>query len=169
MQAYDRQRCVMGASRAKDKDAQGAREQARDDGIFAGHAYSILQVRRAGVTGLDHLRDSGRSGVAMVQLRNPWGGHEWKGAWADGSKEWAAHPGVAAHLKQAAGVAADDGAVTKECLMDRFGFTEADLWAAIEAARGRLETTVGGTHCRATGKHSIPRVRDYLAAASAAK
>ena len=68
-----------------------------------------------------------------------------------------------------ASLVADDGAVTKECLMDRFGCTEADLWAAIEAARGRLETTVGGTHCRATGKHSIPRVRDYLAAASAAK
>ena len=68
-----------------------------------------------------------------------------------------------------ASLVGDDGAVTKECLMDRFGCTEADLWAAIEAARGRLETTVGGTHCRATGKHSIPRVRDYLAAARAAK
>lgn len=111
MQAYDRQRCVMGASRAKDKDAQGAREQARDDGIFAGHAYSILQVRRAGVTGLDHLRDSGRSGVAMVQLRNPWGHGSWKGQWARGDAAWARHPDVARalHYDAAAAAQQDDG------------------------------------------------------------
>ena len=96
-------------------------------------------------------------------------GQAW-GGWRPGALS-AALVGGLRHGNQflPASLVADDGAVTKECLMDRFGCTEADLWAAIEAARGRLETTVGGTHCRATGKHSIPRVRDYLAAASAAK
>jgi hypothetical protein len=99
LQAYDRQRSVMGASRTKDaKDAAGAREQARDDGVFAGHAYSVLQVRRAGVAGLDLLRDSGRSGVAMVQLRNPWGHGEWKGKWSRGDAAWARHADVARAL-----------------------------------------------------------------------
>ena len=114
MQAYDRQRCVMGASRSKDKDAQGgAREQARDDGVFAGHAYSVLQVRRAGVAGLDHLRDSGRSGVAMVQLRNPWGHSSWKGKWSRGDAAWAAHADVARALQYDA-AAPEDGAFWME-------------------------------------------------------
>ena len=33
-----------------------------------------------------------------MQLRNPWGDHEWKGSWSKGSKEWSKHPAVAEAL-----------------------------------------------------------------------
>lgn len=58
-----------------------------DDGLVAGHMYSILQVRRAGAT-------MGMGGTKLLKLRNPWGTFEWKGAWSDGSKEWTANPSI---------------------------------------------------------------------------
>ncbi|ROW08201.1 hypothetical protein VPNG_06951 [Cytospora leucostoma] len=44
-------------------------------GILELHAYSVLKAREV-------------DGVRLVLLKNPWGKHEWKGAWSDGSKEW---------------------------------------------------------------------------------
>lgn len=44
-------------------------------GIVQGHAYSILDA-----CSID--------GFKLIQLRNPWGSSEWKGAWSDNSKEW---------------------------------------------------------------------------------
>ncbi|EGX92311.1 calpain-like protein [Cordyceps militaris CM01] len=44
-------------------------------GIIEGHAYSVQRVVEM-------------DGKRLVMLRNPWGKGEWKGAWADGSKEW---------------------------------------------------------------------------------
>lgn len=57
-------------------------EHERDDGLVEGHAYSLICVAEAG-------------GQRLLQLRNPWGQHEWNGAWSDASPEWAQHPGVA--------------------------------------------------------------------------
>ena len=34
-----------------------------------------------------------------MKLRNPWGSFEWKGAWSDGSKEWADTPLVKMRLR----------------------------------------------------------------------
>ncbi|RVD84784.1 uncharacterized protein DFL_006508 [Arthrobotrys flagrans] len=45
------------------------------DGVYAGHAYSVLKAREI-------------DGHRFVLVRNPWGKSEWKGAWSDGSKEW---------------------------------------------------------------------------------
>lgn len=44
-------------------------------GIVELHAYSVLKAREI-------------DGVRLVLLKNPWGKHEWTGAWSDGSKEW---------------------------------------------------------------------------------
>ncbi|KAL1891445.1 hypothetical protein Sste5346_007709 [Sporothrix stenoceras] len=46
-------------------------------GIVEQHAYSVMRAIEM-------------DGVRLVLLKNPWGRHEWKGAWSDGSKEWTA-------------------------------------------------------------------------------
>ena len=49
-------------------------------GVVPGHAYSLLKVVEV---------KSGCCGpVKLVQLRNPWGQFEWKGAWSDNSSKW---------------------------------------------------------------------------------
>lgn len=57
-------------------------------GVVLGHAYTILDVQDC-PAGTD---------FRLIQLRNPWGQGEWKGAWSDGSAEWANNPDVAALL-----------------------------------------------------------------------
>ncbi|CAE6445197.1 unnamed protein product [Rhizoctonia solani] len=47
------------------------------NGLFAGHAYSVIAAREV-------------NGKRFLRLRNPWGKVEWTGAWSDGSKEWTA-------------------------------------------------------------------------------
>ncbi|KAH8054620.1 peptidase [Aureococcus anophagefferens] len=72
------------------------REGRRRDGLVETHAYGVLACMQVG-----HAR-SRRSAEtppqALVQLRNPWGDHEWKGSWSKGSKEWSKHPAVAEAL-----------------------------------------------------------------------
>ena len=51
--------------------ASGGNESAIGNGLYAGHAYAINKT----VTTTD--------GHTLVQLRNPWGSHEWEGAWND--------------------------------------------------------------------------------------
>mmetsp|Transcript_34639 Transcript_34639/g.91144 ORF Transcript_34639/g.91144 Transcript_34639/m.91144 type:complete len:224 (+) Transcript_34639:233-904(+) len=70
-------------------------EMKRTDGLVAGHAYSVLDARS--------FSSSGESRINLVQLRNPWGAHEWNGAWSDGSKEWDAHPKIKNTLRPAKG------------------------------------------------------------------
>ena len=53
----------------------GGSEEAIGDGLHSGHAYSINQVKQLS------------NGVTLVQMRNPWGGHEWSGAWSDKDTE----------------------------------------------------------------------------------
>ncbi|KAL7064439.1 hypothetical protein AAHC03_05663 [Spirometra sp. Aus1] len=67
--------CLMGCSiTSKEIEAK------LNNGLIAGHAYSV--------TGLAPVKFSGQD-VWLVRVRNPWGNnYEWKGAWADNSKEW---------------------------------------------------------------------------------
>ena len=54
----------------------GGSEEALGHGLYSGHAYAITDCRMTS------------SGEALVQLRNPWGGHEWTGAWNDKDPRW---------------------------------------------------------------------------------
>jgi hypothetical protein len=60
-------------------------------GLVSGHLFSVISVRWAG-------RSWGVGGKRFIKLRNPWSTFEWKGAWADGSKEWDKHPAIAKEL-----------------------------------------------------------------------
>eukprot|EP00301_Raphidiophrys_heterophryoidea_P002614 c11219_g1_i1.p1 GENE.c11219_g1_i1~~c11219_g1_i1.p1 ORF type:complete len:487 (+),score=121.14 c11219_g1_i1:81-1541(+) len=84
---FDFRDAILSASISNDGEHQ------RPDGLVAGHAYSLLQVKEAG-------------GFRLIQLRNPWGSFEWKGAWSDGNSLWTTHPNVAKALEYTQG---DDG------------------------------------------------------------
>lgn len=61
-------------------------------GLISGHAYSVIQLRRVRIPlTTDYFN--------MVQIRNPHGGGEWKGAWSDNSSSWDNNPIVKAVLQ----------------------------------------------------------------------
>jgi hypothetical protein len=68
LQAWFDSGFLLGAGSPAGSDAEDA---ASRFGIVAGHAYSILAVRRVDA---NHL----------LRLRNPWGRFEWTGRWSDG-------------------------------------------------------------------------------------
>jgi len=90
---YVKAGALMGAS--IDSDGEN-----KDDnkGLVAGHAYSVLDAR-------SFQHNGGR--VNLLNLRNPWGTFEWKGAWSDNSAEWGKHPQIKSLIKP---VDKDDGA-----------------------------------------------------------
>lgn len=55
----------------------GNEEKDKELGLVAGHAYGLIAAKT--VTGKDGKK------VNLVNLRNPWGQFEWKGAWGDDS------------------------------------------------------------------------------------
>ena len=65
-------------------------------GLQANHAYSLLKC-------FEEKLDNGQA-IRLVQIRNPWGFGEWKGDWADYSKDqlpdcWEKNPKLKARLK----------------------------------------------------------------------
>ena len=64
-------------------------------GLITGHAYSLLHAQE--------ITNNGNK-VRLVQLRNPWGSHEWKGQWSDDWEGWT--PELRSTLKE---TSADDG------------------------------------------------------------
>ena len=108
IQKYLRADCFVAASGGEDMSGGagtvvagvGRRGEATaDNGLVGTHAYSVLDAVELGlIPGLKI--GSGLLGqTRLVKLRNPWGSYEWKGAWSDGSKEWAEHPIIRARLR----------------------------------------------------------------------
>jgi len=82
----DQQNYAMGAWTFRKVDATGhgaSGEAIGGDGIVSGHAYSLIVVTTFTADG--HRFD-------LVQLRNPWGRHEWNGAFSDHWKGWRQFP-----------------------------------------------------------------------------
>ena len=57
--------CIRSSKEAQAKDEQ-------EKGLVNHHGYGILSVKKLN-----------NPDVVLVQLRNPWGNFEWKGAWSD--------------------------------------------------------------------------------------
>lgn len=55
-----------------------------------GHAYGITKVVNMQIRGNKALSflPFAKEKLAMIRLKNPWGQHEWLGAWSDNSAEW---------------------------------------------------------------------------------
>ena len=80
------------------------------NGLYGGHAYSVLRVKEC-------------KSKRFVVLRNPWGASEWTGAWADGSKEWVGE--WLDVLKELDHVFGDDGEFVMECKFFEISFFRA--------------------------------------------
>jgi len=89
MRFMRKRKAVLGASIISAK----GEVKMEDVGLVCGHAYSILKVKEV-------------TGMKFVQLRNPWGSFEWKGAWSDHSMLWDTYPKVKEKLKY---TKSDDG------------------------------------------------------------
>lgn len=75
------------------------------DGLHTGHAYSILDVKKA-TTG---MLGTGTT-FKMVKVRNPWGSGEWTGDWSDNSNLWNENSAVAKSCEHNPKGDNDDGA-----------------------------------------------------------
>ena len=60
-------------------DPSGEGRTTERQGIFEGHAYSIMDAKE--------IKKDGKL-YRLLKVRNPWGRKEWDGRWADGSAEW---------------------------------------------------------------------------------
>ena len=58
-------------------------ETSIDVGLVIGHAYGVTAVRRLSLAGTGFFNVFNQDKISMVRLRNPWGGHVWKGAFSD--------------------------------------------------------------------------------------
>lgn len=93
LRAYDRSKALIGASMnvldKENKDGQHKEETDEETGLIRGHAYSLIQAKK--------VKDG--EVFELVQLRNPWGSLEWKGAWSDESEEWEKYADIARTLE----------------------------------------------------------------------
>lgn len=110
LKKYDRQKALLSASIGKmayrETDGPSGEQMLADEGLVAGHAYSVIAAKEVSERGTGGLPIPNAKTFRMLQLRNPWGSYEWKGNWSDKSKLWKKHKSIAKQLKF---VDADDG------------------------------------------------------------
>ncbi|GAA6087357.1 calpain-5-like [Tachysurus ichikawai] len=63
------------------------RELRLANGLVKGHAYSVTAVKKVRL-GHGLTAYFKNETIALIRMRNPWGKHEWIGAWSDSSDEW---------------------------------------------------------------------------------
>lgn len=80
------------------RDYTGARQlpYLREDGLVAGHCYSVVQLLETG-HGVDPITGHRFPGVKLVELRNLWGKSRWNGPWGDGAPELTEHKDIRRH------------------------------------------------------------------------
>ena len=61
-------------------EGEDEREAEREDGLYAGHAYSLV--------GCAEVMGSDKKKHRIVQIRNPWGSGDWNGDFSDDSSLW---------------------------------------------------------------------------------
>jgi calpain-15 len=61
-----------------------------DNGLVAGHAYTILEAVEYVPHGDNEFKQRypGVTSMKLIKLRNPWGKHEWNGDWSDNDDNW---------------------------------------------------------------------------------
>ncbi|XP_065842681.1 calpain-15-like isoform X2 [Oscarella lobularis] len=79
---------LMGASCGSSNNSI-SEEEFRHVGLVSQHAYSVLDVQQV---------PQGR----LIQLRNPWGSHSWRGDWGDASPLWTAELRKKLHARKTA-------------------------------------------------------------------
>lgn len=107
LKKYDAQKALMSASIAKSSSGKFSgpcgEEMLEKEGLVAGHAYSVIQAREVtegGLMGVINGTQGWRSAMdggtryRLLQVRNPWGSFEWKGAWSDKSEMWDKNPSI---------------------------------------------------------------------------
>ncbi|CUA72692.1 hypothetical protein RSOLAG22IIIB_10222 [Rhizoctonia solani] len=107
----------------------GGDDETTVNGLFAGHAYSVISAKEVNGTLLASPppQSNPPPGKRFLRIRNPWGKTEWTGAWSDGSKEWTSE--WLALLPQLNHKFGNDG----EFLMEYTDFL--NTWTMIERSR----------------------------------
>jgi hypothetical protein len=105
--------CAVGYHVTSVGGAGRAGEQGAMEGLFKGHAYSVIKFA---VTS---------DGKGFVRVRNPWGNEaEWTGAYSDNDKEWRYNPH---HKRELKPEFKDDGAFWMTWDDFRYIFTDIDV------------------------------------------
>jgi len=99
LKEYDEQKALISASIDKmdrrKTDGPNGEQMLEQEGLYAGHAYSVIQAV--------NVRE-GDNKFRLMEIRNPWGKGEWKGAWSDNSDMWKKHPSIANELNFTAAI-----------------------------------------------------------------
>jgi hypothetical protein len=65
---------------AGEEEVQMTPDDIKDVGLVDAHAYSLIKVAEVKIFGKETAK--------LLQIRNPWGKHEWTGDWSDKSSLW---------------------------------------------------------------------------------
>ena len=109
LKKYDQQKALMSGSIGKRKgratDGPAGEQMLKQEGLVAGHAYSVISAVQVTERIRGVPKPNGKT-FRLLQLRNPWGSYEWKGAWSDKSNMWNKYKSIANQLGH---TNADDG------------------------------------------------------------